>query len=64
MTSYWPTIGQLKCILACNWKYLPNILVFAYHWSFVLYNVIFIATLKSFITVSCQQNTSRFNKYR
>ena len=19
MTSYWPTIGQFKCILACHW---------------------------------------------
>ena len=21
MTSYWPTIGQLKCILACQWEF-------------------------------------------
>ena len=31
ITSYWPTISQLKCTLACH-----LLCVFAYHWSFVL----------------------------
>ena len=36
MTSYWPTIGHLKCILVCHLD-----CVMAFHWSFVLYDIIF-----------------------
>ena len=40
MTSFWPTHGQLKCMLAC---YCIGNLVYelAYRWSFVFYDVIF-----------------------
>ena len=38
MTSYWLTIGQLKCIQACHWSL---VFVFAYYWSFVFHDVIF-----------------------
>ena len=36
----WPTTGQLKCKKACH---LDRVL--AYHWSFLLYGVIFIGTI-------------------
>ena len=39
MTSYWPTIGHLKCILACHCNL---VCLSTYHWAFVLYVVIFL----------------------
>ena len=48
MTSYCPTIGQLKCVLAAIGKL---VCVLAYHWSIVLYDVFFfIGSIKSFET--------------
>ena len=41
MTSYWPTIGQLKRILSCHWYFNLSI---GLCWSFVLYVIIFIDT--------------------
>ena len=36
MTPYWPNISQLKCILACHWKFSLCICL-----SFVLYDDVF-----------------------
>ena len=45
MTSYWPTIGQLKNVY---WPAVGNLVcVLAYYWSFVFYNIIFIGTVKN-----------------
>ena len=50
MTSYWPTVGQLKCILACHWlfrlyNYIDLSLVICIEWRHF-----FQGTLKSLMT--------------
>ena len=45
MTSYWPTIDQLNCILACPWQFS---LCIGYHWSFVLKTSFLVGSISCF----------------
>ena len=57
MTSYCPTIGQLNVY----WSAIGNLVcVLTCHWSFVLYEVIFIDTIKSFTNVIWPSIKMRF----
>ena len=54
LTSYWPNIGKLQCILACHWWFI----LFISLWLVIVWRQIVIGTINSFNLLALMLSTS------